>query len=73
MTEMGFNGAMFDIEPLIVSKDAILESNEAKIQHIIDNRLINKAGEAVQNWPHHCQCASGTDTGSGEADCSVGC
>ena len=44
LTEMGFNGAMFDIEPPVVSKDVIPEGNEAKIQHIIDNRLINKAG-----------------------------
>ena len=41
---MGFNGAMFDIKLPVVSKDVIPEGNEAKIQHIIDNRLINKAG-----------------------------
>jgi len=44
LPEMGFNGAMFDIEPPVVSRDVIPEGNEAKIQHIIDNRLINKAG-----------------------------
>jgi hypothetical protein len=43
LTEMGFNGVIFDIEPPVVSKDIIPEGNEAKIQHIIDNRLINKA------------------------------
>jgi hypothetical protein len=31
LTEMGFNGAMFDIEPTVVSKDVIPEGNEAKI------------------------------------------
>jgi len=44
LTEMGFNGVIFDIEPPVVSKDIIPEGNDAKIQHIIDNRLINKAG-----------------------------
>jgi len=44
LTEMGFNGAMFDIELPGVSKDIIPEGNKAKIQHIIDNRLINKVG-----------------------------
>jgi hypothetical protein len=43
LTKMGFNEAMFDIELPVVSKDVIPEGNEAKIQHIIDNRLINKA------------------------------
>ena len=43
LTKMGFNGAMFDTEPPVVSKDIILEGNEAKIQHLINNRLINKA------------------------------
>ena len=40
---MGFNEAMFDIELPVVSKDIIPEGNEANIQHIMDNRLINKA------------------------------
>jgi hypothetical protein len=44
LTKMGFNGAMFDIELPVISKDVIPEGNEANIQHIIDNRLINKAG-----------------------------
>ena len=44
LREMGFNGAMFGIEPPVVSKDVIPEGKEAKIQHIIDNWLINKAG-----------------------------
>ena len=44
LTEMGFNGAMFDMEPTVVRKDVIPEGKEAKIQQIINNRLINKVG-----------------------------
>ncbi len=66
---MGLNGAMFDIELPVVSKDIIPEGNKAKI-HNINNRPINKAGDC-KNWLRHCKCTSGT--GSSKADCSVGC
>ncbi len=43
LTPMEFNGAMLDIEPPVVSKDFILEGGKAKIQHIVNIKLINKA------------------------------
>ena len=41
---MGFNGAMLDCELSKVKKKAVFRDNEAQIQQIVDNKLLNKAG-----------------------------
>ena len=43
LTLMGFNGAILDIELPVISNNVILEGNEAKIEHIINNKLISTA------------------------------
>jgi hypothetical protein len=44
LTGMGFNGAMLDVKLQKVKAAAAFEDNEAKIQYLVENRLINKAG-----------------------------
>ncbi len=41
---MGFNGAMLDCELSKVKKRPVFHNNEAQIQHIVDNKFLNKAG-----------------------------
>jgi hypothetical protein len=41
---MGFNGAMMDVKLPKVKKAMAFEDNEAKIQHLMENRCMNKAG-----------------------------
>jgi hypothetical protein len=44
LTAMGFNGAMLDCELSKVKKKPVFCDDEAQIQHIVDNKLLNKAG-----------------------------
>ncbi len=44
MTGMGFNGNMMDVKLPKVKKTAVFHDNEEKIQYLVENRLINKAG-----------------------------
>ena len=44
LTEMGYNGAMLDIAPPEAQHCVIPEGEEAQIEHIVTNKLINKAG-----------------------------
>jgi hypothetical protein len=44
LTGMGFNGAMLDVKLQKVKAAAAFEDNEAKIQYLVENCLINKAG-----------------------------
>ncbi len=44
LTGMGYNGTMLDCELPKVKKKPIFCNEEAWIQHIIDNNLMNKAG-----------------------------
>jgi hypothetical protein len=44
LTGMGFNGDMLDVKLLKVKAAAAFKNNEAKIQYLVENCLINKAG-----------------------------
>ena len=44
LTGMGFNGAVLDVKLPKAKKAMVYEDNEARIQHMIDNRCMNKAG-----------------------------
>ncbi len=44
MTGMGFNGNMMDVKLPKVKKTVVFEDNKEKIQYLVENRLINKAG-----------------------------
>ena len=44
LTGMGFNGAVLDVKLPKAKKAVVYEDNEARIQHMIDNRCMNKAG-----------------------------
>jgi hypothetical protein len=44
LTAMGFNGAMLDCELPKVKKKPVFHDDKAQIQHIVDNKLLNKAG-----------------------------
>ena len=44
LTSLGFNGCIFDIKPRVTEKIIALETDEAAVQAIIDNKAINRAG-----------------------------
>jgi hypothetical protein len=44
LTGMGYNGTMLDCELPKVKKKPVFRDEEARIQHIVDNKLLNKAG-----------------------------
>jgi hypothetical protein len=44
LTAMGFNGELLDCELPKVKKQPVFRDEEAQIQHIVDNKLLNKAG-----------------------------
>ena len=44
LTGMGYNGTMLDCELPKVKKKPVFHDEEARIQHIVDNKLLNKAG-----------------------------
>ena len=44
LTRMGYNGTMLDCELPKVKKKPVFRDEEARIQHIVDNKLLNKAG-----------------------------
>ncbi len=44
LTAMGFNGELLDCKLPKVKIKPVFCNEEAQIQHIIDNKLLNKAG-----------------------------
>jgi hypothetical protein len=44
LTPMGFNGELLDCKLPKIKKKPVFCNEEAQIQHIIDNKLLNKAG-----------------------------
>ena len=44
MSQLGFNGAVLDVEPPRAKKRKLMESEEEQIKAIIDNKTINKTG-----------------------------
>ena len=44
LSRLGFNGGMFDIKPQVAEKIVSLETDEAAVQAIIDNKAINRPG-----------------------------
>jgi hypothetical protein len=44
LSGMGFNGGVMDVELPKVKAAAAFENNEEKIDYLVENRLINKAG-----------------------------
>ena len=41
---------MLDCELSKVKKKAVFRDDEAQIQHIVDNKLLNKAGGLYKKW-----------------------
>jgi hypothetical protein len=44
LSGMGFNGGVMDVKLPKVKAAAVFEDNEEKINYLVENRLINKAG-----------------------------
>jgi len=44
LTGMGFNGGVMDVKLPKVKKAGVFEDNKARIQYLVDNRCMNKAG-----------------------------
>jgi len=50
--QSGFNSGVFDIQPRVVEKVLAPETDEAKVQAIIDNKAINRAGGLFKLGEH---------------------
>ncbi len=51
MNDSGYNGDMLDVVPRDVEEAEIPSDEEAQIEHIVKNKLINKpGGSSGQDW-----------------------
>ena len=44
LTQLGYNGEVLDLEPPVAKNAALLADEDAEVDYIVKNRLINKAG-----------------------------
>ncbi len=72
LTGMGYNGTMLGCELPKVKKKPVFCNEEAQIQHIVDNKLLNKAGGVVQDWSDRCKlqscCGGGEENGRAQKE-----
>jgi hypothetical protein len=56
LSTLGFNGHVLDIKPRMAEEITLPEDEEATIKHIIDNKIISKAGGLFKCGVHVANC-----------------
>jgi hypothetical protein len=65
---MGFNGELLDCKLPKVKRQSVFRDEEAQIQHIVDNKLLNKAGGLYKTGPIVANCRVVVEAGKRMAE-----